>query len=600
MSVRIGFESRLSVIVAGGLTCVLMSAGACGPEAGPPAVGEPVEASIGLTEVASAAGLDFTAAYGGSFSGLSPLLLEPLLQLNMGTGAAVGDVDGDGDLDVYLLAQFGLANRLMRNDLDAGAKRFTDATEAAGVGDTGLGRMAHFADLDNDGLLDLLVINDDRGDESSRSRVFRNDGLTGGTPVPHFTDVTEGSGFRPMGYLRCGSALGDYDGDGLLDIYVTIWTYTVTNDANFPGSNRLYRNLGGFRFEDVTEAVGLPALNRDSFTAVFADFDEDGDPDLFVAVDHTSDEFYRNDGLTGGTPVPHFTTATAEVGTTHWGNDMGVACADVDDDGDLDLYATNITDASGVTGNGRYNVFNVNRLGEEGRLRFTDVATLRGVEDSAWGWGTDFTDVDNDGDLDLVAVDGMDGYVKYAALFGSSVYQAPSYLFVNDGTAHFTRVVGTDLDAPADSRGLVVFDYDRDGDEDLLVTNIDQPVQLFENTGVNQNHWLGVALTQPAGLNRFGVGATVFATTGGVTRRRDILAGESYLAGTPAEVHFGLGPSVVIDQLRVRWTDGLETTFENVAADRLLHVTRESRDDPNAVTVTCFAGPGAGFVACEP
>ncbi len=517
-----------------------------------PAAGNPA-----FVDVAPAAGLVFAGDYGPAFAELT-VPTHAIWQRNMGNGAAVGDYDGDGDLDVYLLGQLGHANRLFRNDLDTGSKTFTDVTAGA-LGDLGLSRLAHFADLDGDGDLDLLVINDDAGTpDYPPSKVLRNDG--GGA----FTDVTAGSGFRPVGYLRAGCALADYDRDGLLDVYVTVWTAGgPSGNPVFPGSNRLYRNLGGLTFADVTEAAGLGTLDRNSFSAIFTDFDGDRFADLYVAVDTTSDEFYFN--LAG-----LFQPATAAVGTDHTGNDMGVAAADFDDDGDLDLYTTNITDPDPPPnfGTTQFNVLYVNQQETLGTPFFVDEAQERGVEDTYWGWGVKFVDVEDDGDLDLVAVSGFDEYVLATHGASSDVYQTPTVLLVNDGNGEFARATGTGLDDPDDSRALVAFDYDRDGDRDLLVTNVDQPARLYENVSTGAGHRLDVALAPDA----LAIGARVYATAGGVTRRRDVVAGRSYLAGTPSEVHFGLGDAAVVDELRVVWADGQQQVLRGVAAGQLLRL----------------------------
>lgn len=548
----------------GCLSAVLLTVGACDNTLPPP-----LENVAAFVDVAMKRGLDFRTSYGTTFPGLG--VLNGLFQDNMGNGAAVGDYDNDGDFDIYLLGQNGHPNQLFRNDLETGNKGFTNVTESAGVGDSGMSRVAHFVDLDNDGNLDLVLVNDDEPSGAfPTSRIYRGNG--DGT----FADVTEGSNFRPVGYIRAGCSLADYDGDGLLDIYITVWTGELgEGEGQFPGSNRLYKNHGNFIFEDVSETIGPTPLLRDSFTAIFTDFDGNRTPDLYVAIDHTSDEFFWNNGgsfsFGSGDVFPPY----GGLGLGHRGNDMGIACADIDDDGDLDLYATNITDPSGILGTDTYNVLQINQLDSLGMVQFVDEALERNVADTAWGWGTEFTDFDNDGDLDLVAVNGMDGYVVFTGGPLSPIYRTPSVLFVNDGSANFSRMEGTGLDVPADSRALVAFDYDRDGDEDLLITNINQPTQLFENTNANGNHWLCVALTQKPGLNRNGIGATVFATINGVTKRREILAGESYLAGTPAEAHFGLAAETTVDELRVRWTDGSETVLTDVSADQRLRVTQE-------------------------
>jgi hypothetical protein len=518
------------------------------------AVGLP--SSPQFVDVAPSVGLDFSGSVGPLFPELT-VLDHQLMQRNMGNGAAVGDYDDDGDLDVYLLAQVGLENRLYRNTLDLGTKGFEDVTSLTpAVADLGFSRVAFFADLDDDGDLDLLLINDDNGTpEVSPSKILRNDGA--GT----FTDATPGSGFRPVGYLRAGAALADSDLDGLLDVYVTNWGFGTSGGTDFPGSNRLYRNIGAFRFEDITASVHPDAPTTNSFSAIFKDFDGDLVPDLFVAVDGESDEFFWNRaGL--------LQEATEDVGANHIGNDMGIACADFDDDGDLDMYTTNIHDPSGVLGRFPFtNAFYVNQLDATGAVEFRDEAVDRGVEDTYWGWGVEFVDVENDRDLDIVAVTGFDDWIESSHL-PNPLFQTPSVLFVNDGTGQFTRFLGTDLDNPDDSRALIAFDYDRDGDQDLLIANLEQPVRLLENVSENPGHWLDVALRPDSKA----IGAIVFATIGGQTLRRDVIAGRSYLAGTPSEVHFGLGDAVEVGLLRVVWADGVEQTFRDVPADQLIEL----------------------------
>ncbi|MFN0058122.1 MAG: CRTAC1 family protein [Planctomycetota bacterium] len=525
-----------------------------GVAAGPAPGSQPPE----FSEVALQVGIDFVGDVGPTFAdvvGADP----QLMQINMGCGAAVGDYDDDGDLDIYLLAHNNLPNRLYRNDLDLGMRHFTDVTPAA-LADTGLSRVAHFIDLDRDNDLDVVLINDDDGAPGSRpSRLFRNDG--GGA----FTDVTAGSNFSPVGYLRAGCATADFDGDGWLDIYVTNWGMDPTGAGAsiFPGEHLLYRNLGGFVFAEVASSVGLGGVHTNGFSAIFKDFDGDFDPDLMVAVDNGPDLFYWNN-------AGQFAEVGAALGIDHWGNDMGVACADFDDDGDLDFYGTNITDPTGFLGVGEGNVFSVNQQVETGTVGFIDEAEARGVFATHWGWGVEFVDAENDGDLDLVAVNGFDDWIDYwFSSLQNPLYQTPSTLFINDGTGQFTRRTGTALDMPDDSRALIAFDYDRDGDQDFLITNCAQPTRLLENQTPKPGHWLTVALRPDA----LAIGAAVYATVGQMTMRRDVICGRSYLAGTPSEVSFGLGAAKLVSTLRIVWADGTETVFNNVATDQILRVT---------------------------
>ncbi len=518
-------------------------------------------------EVQSLVNVDFVGTYGSVFPAVSSQgPFHEMMFLNQGNGAAVGDYDSDGDLDIYLLGQLNQPNVLLRNDLDLGSEWFTDVTATAGVGDLGLSRVAHFVDLNNDGHLDLLLINDDDGSNNySPSRIFENNG--DGT----FFDRTSTANFRPTGYLRCGAAVADYDRDGLLDVYVTNWGFAgVGGSPDFPGVNRLYRNLGNFTFQDVTGAVGLGGLARDSFSAILHDFDGDHFPDLYVALDNSSDEFYWNQSGT-------FVNETSGVGLAHVGTDMGISCADFDDDGDLDLYVTNISDPDGAFGPSQGNPLHVNRADTVGSTQFVDEAVLRGAGDTAWGWGVEFVDWDNDGDLDIVAGNGFDEFVEFVAP-GSSILGTPTVLLENDSTGNFTRVFTPDLNVSEDSRALIAFDYDRDGDEDLLITNMNQPARLLENRTATQGHWLDVTAVQSAGSNRNAVGAAIYATVGPKTMRRDFIVGDSFLAGTPSEVHFGLGVATTVDSLEVHWTDGNQTTYPNVYGDRLIQIVQGAAD----------------------
>ncbi len=531
-----------------------------------------VSLAVHFVERANALGVVHSNPYGHTFD-FTPLDLGTsiqrrleLLQRNMGNGAAVGDVDQDGDLDLYLLGQLGSDSVLLRNDLDRVPHRFTDVTERAGVVNRGLGRVATFADLNNDGWQDLLVLNDsDSSAVFPVSEIYRNN--TDGT----FASVTAGSGFAPTGAFKGGLTLADYDRDGLLDIFVTVWcAEAVAGQCALEGHNRLYRNLGDFRFDDVTLEVGLGIVALNCLTPVFADFDNDGDPDLYVAVDHSSDFYYRNDN-------GFFTDHTTAAGTTHTGNDMGLAIADFDDDGDLDIYSTNITDPAKRCGRTQYNTLQVNQLAETGENVFIDGALEHGVLDTAWGWGTEFVDVDNDGALDIFAVNGFDEFVEHRC---PHIYRTPSVLFINNGNGRFNPAMNTGAEVSLDSRAAIAFDYDRDGDQDLLVTNVAGPTLLLDNDSGTSNHWLDVDLVGGGAVNTDAIGSRVYATVGGLTYMREFIAGGSYLSGRPHEAHFGLGQADIVDVLRVRWPDGTESSQRNVHVDQRMTIYHPEANPP--------------------
>ncbi len=513
-----------------------------------------------FVDVAPGTGLSNTAVQGPAFPGIQ----LPIIQTNVGYGAAVGDYDSDGDLDIYVVNGWGVPNKLFRNELGNGTIGFTDVTEAIGegLGDTGLGRVAHFADLDNDGHLDLLLICDHNPlePEQSRNQVFRNTGEGTFEKMPQALDAP--------GYLRCGASLADMNHDGLLDVYISVWAFrSRAAEPMYPGENILFQNNGEFVFADVSMEAGVSGVRNDSFTSIFTDFDGDGGPDLFVAIDHNPDLFYS--WAQNG-----FVERSAEVGLTHVGNDMGVACADVDDDGDLDLYVTNITDGDPAcrVGTGQGNAFHINQLSDTGELVFLDEAVSRGVANTEWGWGTEFVDIDNDTDLDLLVANGFDNFLLAARLEPCVLLDSPNRVFVNDGDTNFESVDAAGFEAGDDSRALIAFDYDRDGDQDILITNIDEPMRLLQNTTSGIGHWLDIEVRQQPGSNHFGIGVRIDAVVGAARMRRDILAGESFLAGTPTEVHFGLGAAETVDALYIYWTDGSISSLAGVAGNQFLRI----------------------------
>ena len=485
-----------------------------------------------------------------------------VMQRNMGNGAAVGDFNRDGYLDIYLLGQAGLPNQLYRNDADPsdGRRRFTNVTEEAGVGDLGLSRAAHFADLNGDGWLDLALFNDvDPEGRLPKSRLYYNRG--DGT----FQDVTTNSGFDPVGYLVGGATLSDFDLDGDLDIFVSFWTMELganiqgtTGRSSLPGSNTMYRNNGGFNFTNVTELIGLGGISNDSFTAVFHDFDSDGDLDLYQAVDHRADLYFENRN-------GHFVDTSVATGVTHVGNDMGIAVADVDGNGLLDLFITNVFDPQENFGNKpRGNTLLMAETSLSG-IRFSDKVSTYNVLDTGWAWGTSFVDIDLDGDLDLYTVQGFDEFVS---IYSRSLYDRNSVLFLNDGTGAFDSTRGAGCEVGGDQRALVAFDYDRDGDVDLLITQVGLDVILLENRTYSRN-WLTVKLD---GENGRGSGARVDLTVAGRKTSQLVMHGASYLAGPPLEAYFGLGNASKADEIRVTDVHGGSFVLYNVNANQIVTI----------------------------
>jgi len=505
-------------------------------------------------------GIDFVQLYADPLPGYLPTETA-----RYGTGAAASDYDRDGDLDLYVVNTYGNPSAFYRND----GHRFTDIADSLGLRFPGYGRMALFADLDDDGFDDLVVLCDTNGTPAYPfSRLYRNNG------DGSFTDVSEGSGFTPLAVVLGGATAGDPDRDGDLDLYVSTW---------YDQRHYFYRNDGNFHFTDVTTSIGSLTSGASEWTPLFVDLDGDAWQDLFCAVDFDEDYVLRNDGRGGLRRV-----WPAEPYS--FNNDMGVAAADFDDDGDIDLYTTNITELDSPPDCCNWLYVN------DGHGGLRNEAPERGIVNSHWGWGTAFLDAELDGDLDIVAAN---GWVQKAWL------QPPTF-FVNDGTGHFTRgEIEAGLDRASSTRCLLPFDCDRDGDIDLLTVDWEGPATLWENTTVSPvpsdrrdeaavrragAHYLTVQL-EGVESNRNGVGARVRVDVGERTRLAEITCGGSFSAGPPLEAHFGLGSTAVVS-VHVAWPSGRAQTIDSVAVDRVL-VVRE----PEGGVVPPPAAPPPAFTA---
>ncbi len=460
-----------------------------------------------------------------------------------GVGAAVADYDRDGDLDVYVCNSYLHRDTLMRNQGDG---TFVDETAGSGLHNYGHGAMALFLDLDNDGWDDLIVANEMHSEynEFPGSQLYRNN--RDGT----FTDVTFGSGITFVDSSVGGMTASDYDKDGRLDVLIVGW---------FNKDVRLFKNEGGFVFRDVTPEADLldGIVDRPYYWApLFVDLDNDGWQDIYFATDFTADYVLRNNQ--DGT----FSNVAAAWNMQHVANDMGVAVADFDNDGDLDLYTTNVSGSETCDTPGGCNALYVNRLNEpNGRFEYEQVQ--RGVGDTGWSWGTWFFDAELDGDRDLLVVNG----------WAQPEWQTPAKLFLNDGTGNF-QDVGADAGAGhvGNTRAMLPVDLDQDGDFDFLTFDVFGTSTFYENQSDRRgNHWLTVEARGVAS-NRNGVGARVYVTAGGRTQMAEIVAGGSFRAGPQLNAHFGLGQAATAD-VRVVFPNGRERTLRGVKVDRKLIVT---------------------------
>ena len=466
----------------------------------------------------------------------------------MAAGVAAGDFDNDGWIDLYITRGSIGANLLYRN---LGNGSFVDVAANAGVAITGEENSgATFADYDGDGWLDLLVAGINA---SEQPRLFHNNKNS------TFTDVTGSAGI-PLISQTMGASFADYDKDGDLDFWITHWAADTQQKY-------LFRNNGNSSFTDISRSAGIADDLMNDFTANFADINNDSWPDLLVAADFKTSQVYlnqRNGNL--------LRTTNATVSDE---NGMGGAVGDYDNDGDLDWFVSSIYDTRpadlnlspsllGITWGQSGNRFYRNR----GDGSFDDVTTLTGTRSGGWGWGSCFADFNNDGHLDLFHVNGYD-----SSTLGSTTpfpfRTDASRLFINDHNGSFSeQAVALGINDNQQGRGIVCFDYDRDGDMDLFVANNGQAPLLYENRGLKA-HWLQVRVAGEAN-NSEAIGARVYVSANGLTQMRELSAGSNFMSQNPAIAYFGLGNAMQVESVRVVWPSGAERTVAGVAADQLL------------------------------
>jgi hypothetical protein len=491
---------------------------------------------------------------------------------NMTGGAAAGDFDGDGHVDLYVTRLDG-PDHLYRNRGDG---TFEDVTAAAGLSAPIHSNGAGFSDIDNDGDQDLLVTA--MGD--TRHYLYVNDG------AGQFTEdaVARGTDLLPD-ELHQGTSVsfGDYDLDGWSDVYMGEWRPAYLFQTQPPPANaRLLHNRGGAEpgyFDDVTQAAGvaldgLSSMGVFAFSAAFSDLDEDGLPDLAIAADFGTSRLFWNAG--DGTFIDG--TDAAGVGTDE--NGMGSAIGDYDGDGRLDWFVTSIFDPAhtcdtvtctwGYTGNRLYR--------NTGSRTFIDETDAAGVRDGGWGWGTAFFDYDNDGDLDLIMTDGM--YFR-AATTEDAFNAQPMRLWRRDGSDFTEVAIASGLRDTDSGKGLLVLDYDEDGDLDVFVANNGAAPRLYRNEGGNTLGFLRVRLHGSTSTrDAWGTKLWMRRAASGTAVVRELRGGNDFLGQSEAVAHFGLGASSdPVAELRVRWPSGVEQTLTDVAPNQTLDLLEPTGGD---------------------
>jgi len=526
---------------------------------------------------------DATAALGLHFQYLSSHTAKHYLPETMGAGVALFDYDNDGRLDIFLVNGAPIAdptakgsipqksapqywNRLFHQKPDG---TLEDVTEKAGLQGSGYGMGVAVGDYDNDGYEDLYVT------AYGGNKLYHNNG--NGT----FTDVTEKAGVAGSGWST-SAAWVDLDGDGLLDLVVLryvqwdfedIWCGEHKEgyrsychpDIFPPVSPLVYHNDGGGHFTEVSQKIGLSKPGKGLGIAL-ADYDRDGHIDLFVANDSMVEFLYHNKG--DGTFEEVGLQSQVAVdgdGRTYAG--MGVDFADYNNDGWPDLVITDLA-------NQRYALYQNN-----GDSTFTYASFSAGLARSTMqhsGWGVRFLDYDNDGWKDLLIAQGHD--LDTIELNYPNLHYREPMLLLRNMSRDFIDVSadsGAIFHQPWLGRGMAIGDIDNDGRIDAVVTTNDGPAYILRNETPTQNHWLTLKLVGHKS-NRDAIGAEVKLVTAKGQQFATVSTAGSYLSSSDKRVHFGLGPESVAQTIEIRWPSGILQTLKNIPADQILQIDEPS------------------------
>jgi enediyne biosynthesis protein E4 len=558
--VDLGFLIGRLLLGAGGAGLGLALLASCGrsPElkpAGNRSAAQPTISQPVFEDVTGAAGIDFVHQ-------LANGKLDNIMKSD-GAGGTVLDVDNDGFLDIYLVnsgpvpvlsdAPPGtprLSNRLYRN---RGNGSFEDVTKRAGVAGWGFGTTAAAADYDNDGHTDLLAVN------FGGLILYRNRG--DGT----FQDMTAHAGLNSK-QAGISATFFDADNDGWLDLFVA--NYLVYDPAvklppgsqvPYPGPlaygpefNLLYRNRGDGTFEDVSERAGVRLAGHRAMSVTALDYDGDGDQDLYVSNDATANLLLANDGQ------GHFKDVALPCGVAfnqfgEAAGSMGTAVGDANEDGLPDLLVTRFGNASLYINSSKH-LFE-DRIVASGILN---------VSAQYVGWGGNFLDFDNDGDLDVFIANGDPHFLK-----GS-----PSLLLENQGGAVFLNASdkgGLFFQRRVNLRGSGAFDFDNDGRMDLVLTSLGDRAVLLRNRCANSGHWLTLKLVGSRS-NRDGFGARVKVIAGNRVFQAEARCPTSYVFQQDPRLHFGLGQSSNADRVEIRWPSGQIQTVTNTPVDQVARI----------------------------
>ena len=491
----------------------------------------------GFTNVTETAGLCFLHSQPDNDLGL--------LEAYFTGGAAAGDFDGDGWVDIYY-TRYDANDMLFRNKGDG---TFEEVAESAGIVRGANSNGAGWADIDNDGDLDLYVTT--FSTELERGYLYINQG--DGTFIEQAVEL--GASAEVVQGQSVG--FGDFDRDGWLDMVIDDWDYLKSK-----AHSKLLKNNGG-SFSNANNLVEIDGVR--AFTSAFIDLNKDGWPDLAVTADIADPVYFVNQAGQG------FVEATESGVPSSHIDGMGPAFGDFDNDGDLDWFITGISftnDGRGPYGNHLYE--------NHGDDTFTNRAFDLGVSYSGWGWGAAFIDFDNDADLDLVTTGGA--YVpppyNIQSVVSISSWGVDGIRFWANEQGQFNEsAYELGLTDDGSGKALITLDYDHDGDLDIFVVNNNDVPVLYRNDSENNNDWIQIDL-EGRSSNRDAIGAKVtvrYGDSAGEMQYMEVMASGNFLGQNEKTLHFGLGTDVVngqVDEIEIRWPSGLLQQINDIAVNQ--------------------------------
>lgn len=536
-----------------------------------------------------------------------------------GAGVAVLDVDNDGLMDIFFAANMS-GDRLYRNK---GNFKFEDITEKAGIKNVNWSTGVAVVDINADGYDDIYVLKFLYDETERRANLFYINNGDGS-----FTERAAELGLDDKGYGIMANFL-DYDKDGDLDVYIANQPpnslqgkTALKGKVSYAYSDRLYRNDNG-RFTDVTEYSGIKNYSY-SLSATSFDFNKDGWPDIYVACDYDEPDFlYLNKGDGSFEDI-------ADTALKHMSNfSMGVDIADINNDGHLDVYVADMvaednfrqkTNMSGMNperfyalANAGYHyqyMFNAMHL-NNGDNSFSEIAQLAGISNTDWSWTPLFIDFDQDGYKDLMVTNGLikemrnkDFEIWRKEFFKKKLEEAektadkslyvnpmeiskrapstkiPNYVYRNEGNLSFSKQTDNwGFATPSWSQGAAYADFDRDGDLDLVISNMNMNAALYKNTAndIRLNNYVNLRL-QSSSANKKAFNASIQLEAGGVTQNYEMTPYRGYMSTSEAVAHFGLGRAEMIDKILVKWPDGKMSVLRDVKANQDLVINHDEAD----------------------